>query len=424
MRRSSRAAIATTSKSFAGAELTEGPDPRRALLLALFQAALERVEGAGCVRAALQPEAAALTAPVWVAAVGKAAGAMARGAHEALGAAIEHTLIITAAGAEAASAAAVEVWRGAHPLPDERSLAAGARLLEWVRALPAQARPLFLISGGASSLVEVLNAGHTLDELQALNRAGLSQGIAIGEFNRRRRVLSALKGGRLTEELQGRWARALFLSDVPQDDPAVIGSGLLGPAAAGVDHVQRSIVAGIGDAVAAVAERARQLGLTVHVAPRRFDDGALRLAARFAHELALSATQVCVWGGESTVVLPPDPGRGGRSQHLALAAARLIAGHPELMLLAAGTDGRDGVTEDAGALVDADTCARVALAELDADECLARADAARALSASADLVHTGPTGTNVGDLVIGLKLAAAAARALPGLRGGASARVL
>ncbi|HEY7996500.1 MAG TPA: DUF4147 domain-containing protein [Steroidobacteraceae bacterium] len=393
-------------------------------MLALFQAALERVEGARCVRAALQPEAAALTAPVWVAAVGKAAGAMARGAYEALGAAIEHTLIITAAGAEAASAAAVEVWRGAHPLPDERSLAAGARLLEWVRALPAQARPLFLISGGASSLVEVLNAGHTLGELQALNRAGLSQGIAIGEFNRRRRVLSALKGGRLTEELQGRWARALFLSDVPQDDPAVIGSGLLGPAAAGVDQVQRSIVAGIGDAVAAVAERARQLGLTVHEAPRRFDDGALRLAARFAHELALSATQVCVWGGESTVVLPPDPGRGGRSQHLALAAARLIAGHPELMLLAAGTDGRDGVTEDAGALVDADTCARVALAELDADECLARADAARALSASADLVHTGPTGTNVGDLVIGLKLAADAARALPGLRGGASARVL
>src|SRR4029077_16182738 len=100
----------------------------------------------------------------------------------------------------------------------------------------------------------------------------------------------------------------------------------------------------------------------------------------------------------STVALPPHPGRGGRNQHLALAAARLIAGHPALMLLAAGTDGRDGVTEDAGALVDADTCARLALAELDADRCLHGADSARALSASADLVHTGPTGTNVGDL--------------------------
>ncbi len=82
------------------------------------------------------------------------------------------------------------------------------------------------------------------------------------------------------------------------------------------------------------------------------------------------------------------------------------------------------MTEDAGALVDADTCARVALAELDADACLQRADSALALAASGDLVHTGPTGTNVGDLVIGLKLALEAARTLPGLRGGAAARVL
>jgi hydroxypyruvate reductase len=110
--------------------------------------------------------------------------------------------------------------------------------------------------------------------------------------------------------------------------------------------------------------------------------------------------------------LPPQPGRGGRNQHLALAAARLIAGHSELLLLAAGTDGSDGVTEDAGALVDGESCARIALAQLDADDCLARADSARALAESGDLVHTGPTGTNVGDLVIGLKLTAQDAGAL------------
>jgi hydroxypyruvate reductase len=132
----------------------------------------------------------------------------------------------------------------------------------------------------------------------------------------------------------------------------------------------------------------------------------VRLAARFAHEVHLGAAQLCVWGGESTVELPPQPGRGGRNQHLALAAARLITGHSELLLLAAGTDGSDGVTEDAGALVDGESCARIALAQLDADDCLARADSARALAASGDLVHTGPTGTNVGDLVIGLKLTA------------------
>jgi hydroxypyruvate reductase len=170
--------------------------------------------------------------------------------------------------------------------------------------------------------------------------------------------------------------------------------------------------------------RARELGLSVQPPGRRFADSATRLAARFAHELHLSAAQVCVWAGESTVALPAQPGRGGRNQHLALAAARLIAGHADLALLAAGTDGSDGVTEDAGALVDADTCARLSIAELDADACLRQADSAAALAASGDLVHTGPTGTNVGDLVIGLKLSAAAARALCAERGGAGARVL
>ena len=318
----------------------------------------------------------------------------------------------------------VELLLGAHPLPDERSLTAGARLLAWVDSLPSTVEPLFLISGGSSSLVEVLADGVTLADLEELNRTGLAAGIAIGELNARRMALSRIKGGRLAARLKGRPARALFVSDVPADDPRVIGSGLMGPAEQGADRIVRTIVASIDDAVAAVAARAAELGLGTHVAPRRFADAAHRLAARFAHELSLSAAQVCVWGGESTVALPAHPGRGGRNQHLALAAARLIAGHPQLLLLAAGTDGSDGVTEDAGALVDADSCARVALAGLDADACLAQADSARALAASGDLVHTGPTGTNVGDLVIGLKLAAQAARALPRARGGPAARVL
>src|SRR4029077_16327575 len=130
------------------------------------------------------------------------------------------------------------------------------------------------------------------------------------------------------------------------------------------------------------------------------------LAVRFAHEIHLSTVEVRVWGGESTVQLPEHPGRGGRNQHLGLAAARLIAGHPELLLLTAGTDGTDGVTDDAGALVDAETCARLSLVERDADTCLRRADSGTALAGSGDIVHTGPTGTNVGDLVIGLKLSA------------------
>jgi len=423
-----RAASApASSKSSAGPNLAGGPDPRRELLLDLLQAGIAAVDGRRCVREALTAAAAPPGAAVWVAAVGKAALAMARGAHDALGGAIERTLIVTrdtdAAGLPAAGAA-VEVLIGAHPLPDARSLAAGARLLAWVDELPPAAYPLFLISGGASSLVEVLAPGVTVQELQALNRHGLSQDMAIGELNARRIGISAIKGGRLAAHLDGRRARALFISDVPHDDPAVIGSGLMGPAPGAADHVERTIIASIDQALAAVAARAAECGLTVQQAARRFDDTAVRLAARFAHELSLAAAQVCVWGGESTVALPAEPGRGGRNQHLALAAARLIAGHAELMLLAAGTDGSDGVTEDAGGLVDADTCARLSLAQLDADECLRRADSARALAASGDLIHTGPTGTNVGDLVIGLKLTAEAARALPLPRGGPRARML
>ena len=388
-------------------------DLRRTLLLDLFQTGLARVHGRHCVSAALS--AVEPASPVWVAAIGKAATAMALGAYDALGSAIERTLIITRDPEDLSSFAggpAPEVWLGSHPVPDQRSLAAGTRLLTWVDELPRNVWPLFLISGGASSLVEVPAAGATLEDLAALTRLSFTSGMAIGELNARRAALSRIKGGRLSARLGDRPARALFLSDVPHDDPQVIGSGLMGPAPGATDGIERTVVASIDHAVAAVAARAGQLGLTVHAPRERFAGSAERLAARFAHELHLGAAQLCVWGGESTVELPPQPGRGGRNQHLALAVARLIAGRSELLLLAAGTDGSDGVTEDAGALVDAESCARIAIAQLDADDVLAQADSARALAASGDLVHTGPTGTNVGDLVIGLKLAAQDAGAL------------
>ena len=405
--------------------MREDFDQRRALLLDLFQSGLARVNGRRCVSAALSSVEPA--SAVWVAAIGKAATAMALGAHDALGAAIERTLIITRDREDLsgfAPGAVPELWLGSHPVPDERSLAAGGRLLAWVDELPASVSPLFLISGGASSLVEVPAPGATLEDLAALTRLSFSSGMAIGELNARRAALSRIKGGRLAARLAGRRARALFVSDVPHDDPQVIGSGLMGPALDGADNIERTVVASIDHAAAAVAARATQLGLSVHAPRGRFAGSAVRLGARFAHELHLGVAQLCVWGGESTVELPPQPGEGGRNQHLALAAARLIAGHSELLVLAAGTDGSDGVTEDAGALVDGESCARISLAQLDADECLAGADSARALAASGDLVHTGPTGTNVGDLVIGLKLTAADAGILARRHDGRRQRVL
>jgi glycerate 2-kinase len=359
--------------------------------------------------------ASAPNRPVWVAAVGKAASSMMLGAHDTLGTAIERALVITKDGhvlPQLEVIPAIEILQSAHPVPDERSLTAGARLLRWVDELPPHVDPLFLVSGGSSSLVEVLEAGTSLVDLEHLTAEGLAAGIAIGELNARRAQRSLIKGGRLTARLNGRTARALFISDVPGDDPAVIGSGLLGPAASGPDHVERKIVASIEQAVESVVAAATEMGLAAEGSARRFDGDVMRLAVRFSHELHLSTVEVRVWGGESTVQLPESPGRGGRNQHLGLAAARFLAGHPELLLLAAGTDGTDGATDDAGALVDAETCARLTLANVDTDASLRGADSGTALAAVGDLIHTGPTGTNVGDLVIGLKLPLEAAREL------------
>ncbi len=351
---------------------------------------------------------------------------MALGALDVLGDRIQRMLIVTKDAHVAPQLLAipnVEIHESAHPVPDERSLAAGQRLLDWLSGLPASVEPLFLISGGASSLIEVLEPGVTFEQLGRLNSEGLASGISIAELNARRSKLSRIKGGGVARLLGDRPARALFISDVPGDDPAVIGSGILGPAG-GPDRIERTIVASLDQAVQGVCEAAEKWGLDVRRPTSRFDDDALRLAVRFTHELHLNSAQVCVWGGESTVQLPSNPGRGGRNQHLALAAARLLAGQPNMMLLAAGTDGTDGVTDDAGAVVDSETCARLALAEMDADDCIRRADSGTALAATGDLIHTGPTGTNVGDLVIGLKLSEAAARIVVDGRDGLDVPVL
>jgi glycerate 2-kinase len=403
-----------------------GSDPRRRLLLELLQAGLAAVDGRRCTAESLNDliPAGHERARYHVAALGKAACAMALGASDALGARIQRTLVIAKDGHLAAGVEGlpgVQVLESSHPVPDERSLLAGETLCAFVAAIPADVLPVFLVSGGASSLVEVLAPGFTLQDLRRLNAAGLASGDDIAVLNARRRTISSLKGGGLTARLNGRAALALFVSDVPGDDPAVIGSGILGPAAAGAapDRVTRRIIARIEDAVQAVSAHA--CDLRTWASGTRFAGDADRLAVRLTHELWLSEAQVCVWGGESVVRLPERPGRGGRNQHLALAAARLIAGLDNVLFLAAGTDGTDGPTDDAGALVDGETCGRVTVAGMDVERCLAAADSQAALAAAGDLVHTGPTGTNVGDLAVGLKLSAEQAQAWYARHGARSA---
>jgi hydroxypyruvate reductase len=374
----------------------------------MLQAGIAAVEGRAVTRATLQQ--LALPPAVSVFAVGKAAAAMALGAADALGPALRQALVITRDGHAQGLRRALplaQLIESAHPLPDERSLTAGAALWGAVRSLPAGQFPLFLISGGASSLVEVLRPGVTLAQLQLCNAQGLASGLDIATLNRQRAGLSLLKGGGLAAALGARAALALFISDVAGDSPEVIGSGLLGGAGPS-DQIERRIIASVDHARAAVVAAARAAGQVAQEREPRFCGDAVALAQRCVAQLRAGAPGLTVWGGESTVQLPDRPGLGGRNQQLALAAAIALDGSEKLLLLAAGTDGNDGNTEDAGALVDGGSCARMREQGIDPQGALRRADAGPALAESCDLIHTGPTGTNVGDLILGLALPPAA----------------
>ena len=435
----------------------------RARLLRWFHAGVAAVDARQRVRAVLAVQPVPLR---WhLLAVGKAATDMAQGALEAwpsgcvggvvvapVGSKLPPTMDSVSVGASllatdgsklpptmdsvSVGASLLATFEGAHPVPDECSLAAGAALLEYAAQLAAPERcnepVLLLVSGGASALAEVLQPNVTLADLQALTQAALADGADIVELNRRRRAVSRLKGGQLVAALGARRVQALLVSDVSGDDPTVIGSGLACGVAPEARPARLQVVARLEDALDALTAAAAAEGCVLQRLPGRFAGEASAVAGQFVNAcLARGAgtgigTGICtdtgtdtgtgtglLWGGESTVVLPAEPGRGGRNQHLALAAAIDLADRVErasrdgsvdpthLLLLAAGTDGIDGNSEDAGALVDGDTVLRgeVGLGT-SAVAALAVANSGAFLEASGDLIHTGRTATNVGDILV------------------------
>jgi glycerate 2-kinase len=404
----------------------------RKTLISIFRAALAAVKGESVVARRLQQSP--LHGAVHVIAIGKAAADMFAGAQAALGNNLQRGLIITKyEHAPPGLPANVECIESGHPVPDSQSLVAGQMLLDFLDATPKDAQLLFLISGGASALVEVLPEGMSADDLARVNNWLLGSGLDIARMNRVRRVLSCIKGGRLLQHLHGRPTRCYLISDVIGDDPATIGSGLLMPAretAVSLDdlrlpawlqdfialapsapesmapvagQVQIEVIACLRDALQAAAQAAENSRLTVTLHEELFETEATATGHRLATALLEGPAGLHIWGGESIVHLPAEPGRGGRNQQLALAAAQVLAGHDGCYLLAAGTDGTDGPTPDAGALIDSGTIERGGLHESDAEKCLAGADAGSFLEASGDLIQTGPTGTNVMDIVLGLK---------------------
>lgn len=402
--------------------------PPRDLLLSAYHAALDAVRGDRLVSSALS--GISFDRPVMMVAAGKASSAMARGAAGVLGDRIERGLVVGAEDDDGPWPFPCRAIAAEHPVPGEGSLAAGEALLDLLEQAPAELELLFLISGGASSLVEAPAPGVDLDDLRRANDWLLASGLDIGRVNAVRRRLSRIKGGRLARYLDNRKALVLALSDVPGNDPAVIGSGWLARPAesalpAGLpgwltelagqapappaaddpawDNIRTRVIGDNRTALDAAAEKLSEAGLNVRVEAERLGGEAAEQGRTIARELTAGGNGAVLRGGECTVKLPASAGRGGRCQHLGLAAAEVLAGRDDCWLLAAGTDGRDGNSDAAGALVDGETIQRGGREGLSAREAMEGADSGSFLDASGDLVDTGPTGTNVNDLVIGLK---------------------
>ncbi|MDA1090398.1 MAG: glycerate kinase [Proteobacteria bacterium] len=336
----------------------------------------------------------------------------------------------------------IEIVEAAHPVPDANGLAAARRILEIARSLSADDTMLCLISGGGSALLSLPAAGLTFEDKQAVNAALLRSGATIADMNCVRKHLSAIKGGRLAQAAAPARVISLMISDVPGDDPAVIASGpTVADATTTADalavlekfsiQVPKNVTAWLngggaetpkpGDAIfkggetrmiarpqgslEAAAKKAKDLGLTALILGDAIEGEARDVArehARLARAVAagdgpVKAPAVLLSGGEVTVTIKGDGGRGGPNTEYLLALAEALEGADAIHAIACDTDGIDGSEDNAGAVIGPETLARAKAAGLDAADFLNGNDAYSFFEALDDLVVTGPTLTNVND---------------------------
>ncbi len=415
-----------------------------ALLRALYDAAVARALPAGNTAAYLPPPPRGRTL---VLGAGKAGGAMAA-AVDALWPADAPLggLVVTRYGhvppAYRARPGRIEVVEAAHPVPDEAGRRAAERIAAMAQGLTADDLVLCLVSGGGSALLALPAPGLTLADKQAVNKALLRSGAAIDEMNTVRKHLSAIKGGRLAAMCAPARVVTLLISDVPGDDPQVIASGPTVPDAStcadalailaryGIE-VPPAARAGLesgafetpkpGDArfaghavhliatpqqsLEAAAALARAHGLEAHILSDEIE-GESREVGKVHAALARAVARrgapfarpcVILSGGETTVTVRATGGRGGRATEFLLGCAIALQGEPGVHVLAADTDGIDGVEDNAGAIVTPSTLARARALGLKASDFLDRNDAYNFFAPLGDLVVPGPTFTNVND---------------------------
>ncbi|HUB14570.1 MAG TPA: glycerate kinase [Acetobacteraceae bacterium] len=335
----------------------------------------------------------------------------------------------------------IEVIESSHPVPDANSERGAFRLLERVHGLHPDDLVVALISGGASALCAAPAPGLMLADKQAVNRALLACGANISEMNCVRTHLSAIKGGRLAAAAAPARVVTLAISDVPGDDPAVIGSGPTvpdpttfaearailtrygiepSPAVAArlaqvddetpkpgsLPHAEFRLIAAPMLALRHAARTARELGLTPVILGDALEGEARELGIAMAgiarsvraHGEPVAAPAVLLSGGETTVTLGHGPaGHGGRNTEFLLGLAVALGGASGIWAVAGDTDGIDGMDEVAGALLAPDTLARVRAKGLDPRATLSGHDSHSLFDAAGDLIRTGPTLTNVND---------------------------
>jgi hydroxypyruvate reductase len=371
------------------------------ILQALYQAALAEVDPGRVVARALarRDVRAALAAArrVGVFAAGKAASGM----FEAATTRDREGLVVLPRGYEAPRRrTGVEVAFAAHPEPDRSSVRAARAAVTFFSRFSRGDVVLCLVSGGASALLCLPRRGVTLWEKRRAVRRLVAAGAPIEEVNRLRTSLSAIKGGKLGRTTSARLV-TLVISDVPGDDPSLVGSG---PTVRHREGDLTRVVASNRTGLTGAAREARRLGLVPRVRHAALAGEARDAGSRLGREVArLEHGRALLAGGETTVTLGRAAGRGGRNLELALAAAIELEGIAGAAVLAAGSDGRDGSSRAAGALVDGGTLRNARRTGADPAGALARHDSERFFARTGGLVVTGPTGTNVADWAFGVR---------------------
>jgi glycerate 2-kinase len=425
----------------------------------MLKQALESVESEPALRRAVRKRGDILTVGsrrydlrhydrVVVVGAGKATAPMARAIEGILGSRLHSGLVIVKYG-HGVSTKRIVVEEASHPIPDRAGVLAAKRLRLIAASLTDRDLLIVLLSGGASSLMPAPIHGITLADKQRVTRQLLRSGAEISEINSVRKHLSSLKGGRLAESTKATVV-TLILSDVLGDDVSAIASGPTAPdpttydgavaclkrykiwsqvPRAVRDHLERGrrgqipetpkarsavfrrvhneIIGNSRLALGSLMRIARKAGLRTVLLSMTMTGEARIVGAQFGalarkiiDEKRPVAKPCCLMAGGETTVTVMGGGKGGRAQEFAVAAAKVIAGLPNVWVVAVGTDGTDGPTDVAGALVGGRTVAQADRLGIDLDSALSRNDTYPALKRLGSHIFTGPTGTNVNDLYL------------------------